>query len=671
VRYFDSALKAVVDVGGAASGAGNVISGNDNGVQVQNLSGGSGPNPGTLTVAGNLIGTDASGETALPNSGSGVDLDQKGWSATIGGVAAGSRNVISGNGGIGVNVRSHLGAPGLAQVLGNFVGTDAAGSQPLGNGGGGVRYSGGSSGSINGNVISANTGDGLYNAGGVDVVDNKIGTDAAGTAALGNTGNGLVVAAPGATIGGIGHGNLVSANNGSGVSVLADDTTLLGNSIGTDVTGDASLGNGGDGVHAVLPADSTTGLVIGGADTGAGNLISGNNGWGINTTNPTSAGAHLLGNLIGTDAAHSTGIPNLSGGVQLNGDNSSVGGTDAGEGNVVAGNMGDGIEVFGSGTQILGNDIGVLPGGAPMGNALDGVVLSGDNNVVGGSAASAANVIAANGDVGVDVVVGAGNLISRNPMHDNGGIAIDLNDDGVTPNDAADFDGGPNNLQNFPIIMQAGAQGSTVEVDGALHSAKNTAYTIEFFANAACDSTGHGEGETYIGSDTLTTNGSGNATFADFFSSPAAQQGASMTATATDPSGNTSEFSACTPVGVGNADLRVTKTVTPSSVPSGGSATYTIRVSNLGAFTATNVLMRDKEPAALHVMSVTPSQGACRVAQTVGCNLGELALGETATVKIVVKTSTRGVYVTSAGAISDAPDPNPNNNVGRTSLRVT
>ena len=118
--------------------------------------------------------------------------------------------------------------------------------------------------------------------------------------------------------------------------------------------------------------------------------------------------------------------------------------------------------------------------------------------------------------------------------------------DGVTPNDAGDADVGGSGLQNYPVIVSATAAGN---VQGTLNSTANTTFRVEFFANAACDGSGFGEGQTFIGFQSVVTDGSGNASFnASFAALPVGQS--VVTSTATDPAGNTSELSACRSAGV-------------------------------------------------------------------------------------------------------------------------
>ena len=126
----------------------------------------------------------------------------------------------------------------------------------------------------------------------------------------------------------------------------------------------------------------------------------------------------------------------------------------------------------------------------------------------------------------------------------NDELGIDISSPGVNPNDPGDFDTGPNELQNFPDLFTAYESGSGVTIEGALNSIANTQFMVEFFANGECDPSGYGEGETLIGVATVVTDGAGDASFTVYFE-VAVPAGAWITATATDPDNNTSEFSEC------------------------------------------------------------------------------------------------------------------------------
>jgi len=158
------------------------------------------------------------------------------------------------------------------------------------------------------------------------------------------------------------------------------------------------------------------------------------------------------------------------------------------------------------------------------------------NNTIGGTTAGAGNTIAFNTQDGVAVLSGTRNAILGNSIFSNTGLGIDLEPDGVTPNDPdnpdtpaidPDADTGANNLQNFPDLDQ-----------GKLISTPNTFFRIEFFTNPECDPSANGEGKTFLSATTATTNNNGEATFV-------IPSGENLTATATDPNTNTSEFSKC------------------------------------------------------------------------------------------------------------------------------
>jgi hypothetical protein len=133
-------------------------------------------------------------------------------------------------------------------------------------------------------------------------------------------------------------------------------------------------------------------------------------------------------------------------------------------------------------------------------------------------------------------------MISR-----NAGLGIDLAEAGVTLNDSGDPDVGPNNVQNFPVFTSAFTTVPPVPpmpvtiVTGSLNAAPNTAYTLEFFTLIDPDPSGFGEGDFLLGRNLVTTDASGNASFT--FPFPAQLVGTPISATATDPVGNTSEFS--------------------------------------------------------------------------------------------------------------------------------
>ena len=172
----------------------------------------------------------------------------------------------------------------------------------------------------------------------------------------------------------------------------------------------------------------------------------------------------------------------------------------------------------------------------------DGVAISGNNNIIGGTVSGAGNLIESN-RTGVVIRSGTGNSILSNSIYSNSVVGIGF--PGIVNNDTGDADTGPNNLQNFPVLSSAMPNNDgTTTVQGTLNSASNTTFYIEFFANTICHHSGYGEGQAFIGHTTVTTDGSGNSSFT-FSTTVPVSLGQSIAATATDPAGNTSGFSAC------------------------------------------------------------------------------------------------------------------------------
>ncbi len=614
-------------IGGTVSGARNLVSGNDvDGIYIEGTSN---------NVLGNYIGTDISGSADLGNSQSGVRL-QSGANHTIGGTTAAARNLISGNNTQGILVLSSN-----TQILGNFIGTNATGTAGIGNSSSGVAVFGGTSNQIGGtvgttpggactgacNLISGNNDNGIRhsNSGTLIIQGNYVGTDVSGNADLGNNSTGISIdsSAPGDTVGGTSAAarNVVSGNNSFGISLgngggntatgnyvglnsagasaignslggvvisssnntlggtaagagniisghsnrvgvqidIGSNNTVQGNLIGTDASGTIAFGND----TGVLVSVNSTSNLIGGATPAARNVISGNTGDGILIGRPSNANCcssssnTVKGNLIGTDVTGTADLGNGGTGVVIrDSPNNIIGGTMAGERNVISGNNASGIRldvVFGgtTGNLLQGNLIGTdAAGTSALGNSASGVfIVSSSNNTVGGAAMGAGNLIAFNTGNGVTVSSGTGNAIRGNAIFNNTGPGIDLAADGVTPNDACDGDGGANNLQNFPVIISATHLPGAIRIEGTLNSTASTSFNLDFFINSGCDPSGNGEGQTYLGSAVVMT---GSNCIADFTSVnaitlPMASPGTGLriTSTATDPSGNTSEFSSC------------------------------------------------------------------------------------------------------------------------------
>ncbi len=432
-------------------------------------------------LQGNFIGVDLTGQSAPGNRGPGILVRSS--KNTIGGIVPAARNVISGNRGGGIRIQ---GAGNL--VRGNFIGTDAGGARALPNGGDGVSATGG----------------------------NTIGGSA-----------------PGA-------GNLVSGNAGFGISAGATET-IQGNLIGTDAAATASLGNAKGGVSG--------GGRIGGSDetkpdgpcSGACNLISGNRGPGV----VAAAGSVLQGNFIGTDAAGAAALGNAPAGVLVSGvERVEIGGPNPSARNLISGNDGAGIDVAfqAAGVQIHGNFIGTdAAGSAALANGVGVSLREGAHgNSIGAATVTERNTIAYNTGAGVaiELSAGTGNAILSNAIYGNGALGIDLNHDGVTPNHGPAEGAGPNSTQDFPVLDKVTPQ----SVEGTLDGPSQTAFTLQFFTNEACDPSGYGQGQSLIGVTAVATDAAGHASFGISLTAP---RGQFVTATATGSSGNTSEFSPC------------------------------------------------------------------------------------------------------------------------------
>jgi hypothetical protein len=265
------------------------------------------------------------------------------------------------------------------------------------------------------------------------------------------------------------------------------------------------------------------------------------------------------GNFIGTDSSGlGTNVGpddpgnRLSGVIIAQGTSGNfVGGTTPEKRNIISANSGAGVRISGSSSsnKVQGNSIGRAKDGSLLGNGRSGVEISGaDDNVVGGTVPGASNSIAGNGggfSGGNGVTVGGagstGNRILRNSITDNGDLRIDLGSaefgDGVTTNDPKDPDTGANTLQNFPVLTSAAHSRGQTTIKGKLNSKPDKSFTIQFFSNPAED-----EGRKFVGQKSVTTNANGNVSF-DFQPSQAIPAGQTVTATATDPGGNTSELS--------------------------------------------------------------------------------------------------------------------------------
>jgi CSLREA domain-containing protein len=502
---------------------------------------------------GNYIGTDRTGSISMANQGNGLlingDGNHIGSGSALGGPTPGQVNIISGNFGSGIVVESG----GKTQILGNVIGLDVTGTAALGNQVDGVTVNTDLV-IIRGNIVSANARDGVRIEGGWSdfLLGNYVGTNAAGTAELGNGGNGVnIVDSDEIDVGGLnpGEGNVISGNHLMGVNIDAASSAaeVLGNSIGTNAAGTAALGN----LHSGIMVDGADHR-IGSTDDGSRNLISGNGEAGIEIRG-TASGIDVKNNYIGTDASGMNALGNDIGIVADSGAGGVapvIGGAviAPNQGNVISGNTEEGLIVYNR-TRVYGNKIGTDAAFGPLGNGRNGVLVKGSDNQIGGL--NSVNTIANNGGHGVAVLTDTGgalhNVIQFNNTYENTGLGIAIDEDAVIPNDYLDADAGDNARQNYPVlkVAQADLIAGTTTFQGELDSEPYTTYEIQFFSNAACDPSGYGEGQSMFSRITVTTDTQGHADFTDIAFSTSFIGGNIFTLTATDPAGNTSGFSNC------------------------------------------------------------------------------------------------------------------------------
>ncbi|HEV3447665.1 MAG TPA: right-handed parallel beta-helix repeat-containing protein [Gemmataceae bacterium] len=517
-------------IGGSIPGSGNLISGNGkNGIHAVGLA-----SFGNL-IQGNEIGTDTTGELAIPNHLNGVLINNtSGY--MIGGTSVAAGNLISGNNQDGIQITGSLSA-GIF-VLNNHIGTDVHTIVAVANQGNGVDILNQARSNFiglgaSGNVISGNAGDGVrisQRASGNSVRGNRIGTDISGTLYVPNGGNGVnIINASGNFVGGTSAaaGNLISGNLVDGVQISqgASSNVLLGNSIGADVTGALPLRNKRDGVEILSEASNNLIGYVTNGGTVIGNLISGNAIGGVVIS---SAYQNIVqGNRIGTTQSGLSGLGNLGDGVVvMNGASLNQIGVSgfvsaSGAPNIISGNGLDGVAFFGAGTTynaLTGNRIGTDgTGQAPLGNVGHGVflLLGAHDNIIGGLTTGTPNTIAFNGQAGVAVglnpldVATVHNPILSNSIFANGGLGIDLANNGVTLNTPGGPHVGPNDFQNFPVITAATVANATTSIDLTLDSIPTASFIIQVFANAAPDTSGYGQGRTLVATAFLAAGQSG------------------------------------------------------------------------------------------------------------------------------------------------------------------
>ncbi len=613
---------------------------------------GSGLWTGRLALQGDLAGIDA---TAFRVSGGNASI---------------SKLVIGGFDGVGI----FLDSGGNNTITGCLIGFDETGAAaPLSTG---INISGSPGNTIGGTtslernyIASSNSGIQITRTVSVNnlIVGNYIGVDQGGTSARANFegiyGSGHV---DGNQIGSTdpGGGNVISGNTRCGISITCNGEVgtvpwlIQNNLIGLTASGDAELKNITYGILITATSHPT----IGGTTPAARNVIAGSDFVGIQIDDGVLY-ATVSGNYIGTDQTGSVAIGNGFGILVENAEVSTIGGSTSSAGNLISGNNDNGIcSLNGSSPtelDILNNDIGLTAGGAPLGNDDFGLSFEGGHAIQVGNPDSPNHIAYNSGgvEVGGDTYATS---IRANSIHDNGGghLGIDLGTSGVTPNDDDDADTGPNNLQNFPVIYSVDP--TSGEVSYSLESSASTNFAIHFYESPDCDPSGYGEGKTYLGETTIATlaNGSnaGQVTFASLTS------GAYLTATATDPGWNTSEFSQCFRVPA-LVDLSMTKTDSADPVTQGASFFYTLQVDNAGPDTATSLTVTDTLPAGVVFVSVSGTGWSCSESTgTVTCTRDELAAGSAPPITVSVTAPEGGTTLDNTASVSSADNDSNSSN---------
>ncbi len=619
-------LGAGMRIGGLDAGQGNVISANFIvGVVTEQGSTDS-------AIRGNFIGTDATGITARAN-GSGINnfFGTATWRDI-------TRNLISGNngnGGIVLETDDRVSpSDGQIRIQSNIIGANRTQTAWLRNGGDGILFDSnsinnvliGGTGSTEGNFITGNSdGIDLRSVSNITIRGNTIAAAAARGIHLNNVNT---VEIGGVTIG---QGNNIGGNGTDAIYAtnVSSNITILGNLIQPIATIGGTLANAGEGIWI----DGASAVSIGNGTAQGRNIIGGNRLRAIRV-GLTNLNITIDGNYIGTDATGNAAV--------ANGQNAAANARDAIgvqfatvtdlviRNNVIGGYTASLLEMFGgssTNTVIQNNSLGIGADGASQiaPNTIEDLLFIGGsgthtNMLIGGSSAGQGNIVAFGGRDGVRLDMSSGTLqlignTIRNNAADgirmvgsgraamisnwifaNGLRGIDLGGNGVTANDSGDGDSGPNNLLNFPAITSVSVTSANQLIYGFTFDgpADGNGYRIEFFANSAADSSGFGEGETFLGHVDIVHNGGSQSYTGAIASLAPISVGSIISATATRKTAGgawdiTSEFSA-TATAQGSAQLNVALTTQPFD-PGGGNAfstpgsdvSLTATVTNTGA----------------------------------------------------------------------------------------
>jgi parallel beta-helix repeat protein len=555
--------------GGYSSANRNIISGNQNdGLSISNGS--------RNRVIGNFIGMDPSGTAALMN-GTGIRVTYNSRQNIIGGSDPAARNIISGNGSIGVQFSDEQTDENV--LTGNYIGTDTSGTVAIENSWRGVYISNGAKRNIiggpqrsDGNLISGNNWDGIRIAGADTdsnlIQNNLIGTDCQGTSGLRNAGNGIELSS------GPMHTrileNVISGNGQAGLFLRGagtDSNQVTDNFIGLDITG-------------LQPLPNETGIIISDkakANRIRTNIISGNKGDGIIIVDDSTWANQLSANWIGLDVTGQDTLPNGSRGILVSAgaDRTLIGGESAEMGNIIAANHLWGIyigEYTTDAVQITHNRIGTdITGTKAYGNGNHGISVNGrehqiEHNLISGNRRSGVTLRDSTGGIKIQYnLIGVqsdsisplpnaegGIRIEKNAVMDtigpenriwyNNGFAVLVIDSTsheitVTGNSISrNQDGGIGLFNGANLGIQPPVILSTAPVHGTALSDSR----VEVFADSG------NQGLHFLGWTISQSNGQ--------WSWEGLAEGLNITATVTDQQGNTSAFSVALPVSISTAE---------------------------------------------------------------------------------------------------------------------
>lgn len=524
-------------IGGNDPSKRNIISGNTSAGIAMN-----GTGTRQNIIKGNYIGTDTSGLLPLSNY-AGIVMKSKSNSNTIGGTTPAERNIISANIEMGIYIEASDSNVITGNYLGpDATGTAAFKTGDTLLQANGIEFNTvskynrlGGYNSGERNVISGNRVYGMVYYGNVsynEVVGNYIGVDASGNNPLPNA-TGICVD------GGSNHNpiinNVLSGNISYGIFIVTTGSNyneFKGNILGLNAAGTDTVPN----ESGLLIGGGTKYNMIGGDNSQDRNIFSGNRFAGIQIADMGTQSNLIKGNFIGTDISGLNAKPNYYGMCLIsNAKNNTI------DNNTISGNKGFGLLFENADSNfVVSNRIGVASDNtSPLGNGAAGIVMYAGsvNNRIG--LPGQGNIIAHHDTAGILVMDNTTlcNTFSSNSIYGNNYLGIEIMPPGVNLNDATDADNGPNDMMNFPVITTAvfNPVNNYIWVQGTLDTDNPEQCTVELFT-AHPNVFSYGDGEIFFGTVHPDTSGHWN------YFGPGPLSGSPITATATNACGSTSEF---------------------------------------------------------------------------------------------------------------------------------